>query len=74
MEKEEAEIVIADGIRMHEDVEPFRKKYGDSISHETVGAVAIDIHGDIACATSTGGITFKKVGIIFGNHLVCYLF
>ena len=29
MEKEEAEIVVADGIRMYEDVEPFRKKYED---------------------------------------------
>lgn len=27
MEKNEADIIIADGIRMHGDVEPFRKKY-----------------------------------------------
>jgi dephospho-CoA kinase len=28
MEKSDAQIVIADGIRMHGDLEPFRKKYG----------------------------------------------
>lgn len=28
MEKNEAGIIIADGIRMHGDVEPFKKKYG----------------------------------------------
>ncbi len=27
MEKDKSEIIIADGIRMHGDVEPFRKKY-----------------------------------------------
>lgn len=30
MEKSEAKIVIADGIRMHGDVEPFRQKYGEN--------------------------------------------
>lgn len=29
MEKNGSDILIADGIRMHGDVEPFRKKYGD---------------------------------------------
>lgn len=28
----------------------------------TVGAVAVDIHGDVACATSTGGILNKMEG------------
>jgi dephospho-CoA kinase len=30
MEKNGSEIIIADGIRMHGDVEPFRKKYGEN--------------------------------------------
>jgi dephospho-CoA kinase len=30
MEKAEADIIIADGIRMHGDVEPFRKKFGQN--------------------------------------------
>lgn len=29
MEKDDADVIIADGIRMHGDVEPFRKKYGE---------------------------------------------
>ena len=38
MEKENSGIVIADGIRMHGDVEPFRKKYGDNFFLVYVGA------------------------------------
>lgn len=30
--------------------------------HDTVGSVAIDKHGNVAAATSTGGITGKKPG------------
>ena len=33
-----------------------------SDDHDTVGAVAMDCHGNIACATSTGGTTLKRVG------------
>ena len=40
----------------HSDVKD--KKFG------TVGAVALDIHGNIAAATSTGGMTNKKFGRI----------
>lgn len=32
------------------------------IGHDTVGAVAMDATGRIAAATSTGGITGKRVG------------
>lgn len=28
----------------------------------TVGAVALDVHGNLACATSTGGIVNKMEG------------
>ena len=39
-----------------------KKKLGVSFGHETVGAVALDYKGNIAAATSTGGVTGKLVG------------
>lgn len=36
----------------------------------TVGAVALDIHGNIAAATSTGGITNKKYGRIGDSPVI----
>ena len=36
----------------------------------TVGAVALDIHGDIAAATSTGGMTNKKFGRIGDSSII----
>ena len=38
--------------------------------HDTVGAVAIDNHGNLAAATSTGGITFKKAGRVGDSPIV----
>jgi beta-aspartyl-peptidase (threonine type) len=41
----------------------------------TVGAVAIDMHGNLAAATSTGGITNKRVGRVGDSPLIgagCY--
>lgn len=62
-------------------------KYGNVVSdlfngnaegngHDTVGAVALDKHGNICCATSTGGITHKRRGRvgdspIIGSGLYC---
>jgi beta-aspartyl-peptidase (threonine type) len=36
--------------------------FGDSFGHDTVGAVALDRDGNIAVATSTGGVIGKRVG------------
>ena len=52
----------------HEPIDPNRK-FG------TVGAVALDQHGHIAAATSTGGVTNKQVGRVGDTPLIgagCY--
>ncbi|XP_035255450.1 isoaspartyl peptidase/L-asparaginase [Anguilla anguilla] len=38
--------------------------------HDTVGAVALDCHGDVACATSTGGIRNKMVGRVGDSPII----
>ncbi|XP_038073286.1 isoaspartyl peptidase/L-asparaginase-like [Patiria miniata] len=38
--------------------------------HDTVGAVAVDAHGNVACATSTGGITAQMVGRVGDTPLI----
>ncbi|MEX3937443.1 isoaspartyl peptidase/L-asparaginase family protein [Paraburkholderia phymatum] len=52
----------------HEPIDPNRK-FG------TVGAVAVDLYGHVAAATSTGGITNKQVGRVGDAPLIgagCY--
>jgi beta-aspartyl-peptidase (threonine type) len=38
------------------------QEFGGTFGHETVGAVALDMEGNLAAATSTGGVTGKRVG------------
>ena len=45
------------------------------IGHDTVGAIAIDIHGNLAAATSTGGTLNKAPGRVGDSSLIgcgCY--
>ena len=52
-----------------EEDKPEPDKYG------TVGAVALDMHGNLAAATSTGGLTNKRIGRIGDTPIIgagCY--
>ena len=49
--------------------------FAPTISHDTVGAVALDRHGNIAAATSTGGTLNKAPGRLGDSSLIgcgCY--
>lgn len=49
--------------------------FAPAISHDTVGAVALDTHGNIAAATSTGGTLNKAPGRLGDSSLIgcgCY--
>ncbi|EMQ2876886.1 isoaspartyl peptidase/L-asparaginase [Vibrio navarrensis] len=45
-------------------------KYPDDKKHGTVGAVALDALGNLAAATSTGGVTNKKYGRVGDSALI----
>lgn len=55
-------------------LEEFRARKGDwfdsSVKYGTVGAVARDIHGHLAAATSTGGLTGKRWGRIGDSPVI----
>jgi beta-aspartyl-peptidase (threonine type) len=42
----------------------------DPIKYGTIGAVAVDVRGNVAAATSTGGITAKKWGRVGDSPLI----
>jgi beta-aspartyl-peptidase (threonine type) len=52
--------------KSRQDEAPFgqEKKFG------TVGAVALDVHGDLAAGTSTGGMTNKKFGRVGDSSVI----
>lgn len=73
------ELVTADARAQYEAISQYQPGVDDLFrldqqnSHDTVGAVAMDIDGNIAAATSTGGITYKMAGRvgdspILGKH------
>jgi beta-aspartyl-peptidase (threonine type) len=51
------------------------QEFGPTISHDTVGAVALDKRGNLAAATSTGGTLNKAPGRVGDSSLIgcgCY--
>ncbi len=46
------------------------KSEDESIGHDTVGAVALDVSGNFAAATSTGGISLQKMGRVGDSPLI----
>lgn len=65
--------------RRYEQLQSMREKgvfalsesrYPDDRKHGTVGAVALDQHGNLAAATSTGGVTNKKYGRVGDSALI----
>lgn len=49
---------------------PLRGNLPDDITMGTVGAVALDMHGNLAAATSTGGMTGKMQGRIGDSPII----
>jgi beta-aspartyl-peptidase (threonine type) len=45
-------------------------KFDTDIKYGTIGAVASDVHGHVAAATSTGGLTAKRWGRIGDSPLI----
>jgi beta-aspartyl-peptidase (threonine type) len=56
--------------QQYSDARSEEGKNAELKSHGTVGAVALDIHGNIAAATSTGGTENKSVGRIGDTSMI----
>lgn len=62
LERINQEELVTEEARLEFEEWSEKAEYGNSFGHDTVGSVALDSDGNIAAATSTGGVTGKKVG------------
>lgn len=54
--------------------ETFQRPNIDGRNHDTIGMVAIDIHRDIAVATSTNGASHKIPGLVNPKNSYFFIF
>ena len=47
---------------MSRDSRSTGRKEEESIDHDTIGMIAIDLHGNMAAGTSTNGLSYKIPG------------
>ncbi len=55
---------------LHKEAAGQQAELGRAIHYGTVGAVALDVHGHLAAATSTGGMTNKRWGRVGDSPLI----
>ncbi|XP_041467625.1 isoaspartyl peptidase/L-asparaginase-like isoform X2 [Lytechinus variegatus] len=71
-----SDLVTEDARKTWEEYRKFKKTVDVFFSsrtdagHDTVGCVAVDRLGNVACATSTGGISAKKVGRVGDSPII----
>lgn len=56
--------ILEDKVALDHNIKTGEKKFG------TVGAVALDLHGNLAAGTSTGGMTNKKFGRVGDSPII----
>jgi beta-aspartyl-peptidase (threonine type) len=56
--------IVEDKVALDHNIKTDEKKFG------TVGAVALDMHGNLAAGTSTGGMTNKKYGRVGDSPII----
>ncbi|XP_069462290.1 isoaspartyl peptidase/L-asparaginase-like [Ambystoma mexicanum] len=64
------ENAVAEWEQYHKYKQAVANLFNKHMVHDTVGAVAMDHGGNVACATSTGGITNKMVGRVGDSPII----